>query len=151
MDPAIVARSGAALPSYGPRFRYSHYAGTKTLRYAVGGAAAVTGMVLAAQVKPAREFLMKRYPAGAGPDPDRRARSWFTVDFVGEAGGEKVHTRVSGGDAGYTETAMMVSQSALCLAFDDNPDVAGQVTTAQAMGANLLARLQAGGLTFEVV
>jgi short subunit dehydrogenase-like uncharacterized protein len=34
MDPAIVARSGAALPTYGPRFRYSHYAGTKTLPYA---------------------------------------------------------------------------------------------------------------------
>jgi saccharopine dehydrogenase (NAD+, L-glutamate forming) len=151
MDPAIVARSGAALPSYGPRFRYSHYAGSKTLRYALGGAAAVTGMMLAAQVKPAREFLIKRYPAGAGPDPGRRERSWFTVDFVGEAGGETVHTRVSGGDPGYTETAMMVSESALSLAFDDNPQVAGQVTTAQAMGANLLARLQAGGLTFEVV
>ena len=43
MDPAIVARSGAALPSYGPRFRYSHYAGTKTLPYAVGGAAVMAG------------------------------------------------------------------------------------------------------------
>ena len=32
IDPMIVARSGAALPSYGPEFRYSHYAGTKTLR-----------------------------------------------------------------------------------------------------------------------
>jgi short subunit dehydrogenase-like uncharacterized protein len=151
MDPLIVARSGAALPSYGPRFRYSHYAGMKTLRYAVGGAAVVSGMALAAQVKPVRDFLTSRYPAGAGPDPARRERSWFTVDFVGEAGGETVHTRVSGGDPGYTETAMMVSESALSLAFDDdNPDVAGQVTTAQAMGANLLARVQAGGLKFEV-
>ena len=51
---------------------------------------------------------------------------------------------------GYTETAMMLAESALCLAFDDNPDVAGQVTTAQAMGAHLLTRVQAGGLTFEV-
>ena len=61
-----------------------------------------------------------------------------------------MHTRVSGGDPGYTETAMMLAESALCLAFDENPDVAGQVTTAQAMGANLLTRVQAGGLTFEV-
>ena len=38
IDPVVVARSGAALASYGPEFRYSHYAGTKTLRYAVGGA-----------------------------------------------------------------------------------------------------------------
>ena len=150
MDPAIVARSGAAMATYGPRFRYSHYAGTKTLPYAVGGAAVVAGLGLAAQLKLTRELLMKWYPAGDGPDPERRERSWFTVDFVGEAGGEMVHTRVKGGDPGYTETAMMLAESGLCLAFDDNPDVAGQVTTAQSMGANLLARVQAGGLTFEV-
>ena len=150
MDPAIVARSGAALPSYGPRFRYSHYAGTKTLPYAVGGAAVMAGLGLAAQLKLTRDLLMKWYPAGDGPDPERRERSWFTVDLVGEAGGETVRTRVSGGDPGYTETAMMLAESGLCLAFDDNPEVAGQVTTAQAMGGNLLARVQAGGLKFEV-
>lgn len=152
VDPTIVARSGAALPSYGPQFRYSHYAGMKTLPYAVGGAAVVSGLALASQLKPAREFLMKRLPAGAGPDAAKREKSWFTVDFVGEAGGETVHTRVSGGDPGYSETAMMLAESALSLAFDDdNPKVAGQVTTAQAMGANLLRRVQAGGLTFQVV
>ena len=150
MDPAIVARSGAELPSYGPRFRYSHYAGTKTLPYAVGGAAVMAGLGLAAQLKLTRDLLMKWYPAGDGPDPERRERSWFSVDFVGEAGGETVRTRVSGGDPGYTETAMMLAESGLCLAFDDNPEVAGQVTTAQAMGGNLLARVQAGGLKFEV-
>ncbi|MGF2076008.1 hypothetical protein ACQUFC_21100, partial [Enterococcus casseliflavus] len=52
IDPLIVARSGAALATYGPDFRYSHYAGTKTLAYAVGGAAAVGALGLAAQVKP---------------------------------------------------------------------------------------------------
>src|SRR4051794_31997111 len=150
MDPAVVARSGAAMASYGPRFRYSHYAGTKTLPYAVGGAVAMAGLGLAAQLKLTRDLLMKWSPAGDGPDPERRERSWFTVDFVGEAGGQSVRTRVSGGDPGYTETAMMLAESALCLALDENPDVAGQVTTAQAMGANLLARVQAGGLTFEV-
>jgi short subunit dehydrogenase-like uncharacterized protein len=150
MDPAIVARSGAALPAYGPKFRYSHYAGTKTLPYALGGAAVMAGLGLAAQLKLTRDLLMKWYPAGDGPDPERRERSWFSVDFVGEAGGETVRTRVSGGDPGYTETAMMLAESGLCLAFDDNPDVAGQVTTAQAMGGNLLARVQAGGLKFEV-
>ena len=45
----------------------------------------------------------------------------------------------------------MLAESALCLALDDNPDVAGQVTTAQAMGDPLLARLQAAGIRFEVV
>ena len=73
------------------------------------------------------------------------------MDFVAEGDGRTVHTRVSGGDPGYDETAKMLAESALCLALDDNPPTAGQVTTAQAMGDNLLARLQAAGIRFEVV
>jgi short subunit dehydrogenase-like uncharacterized protein len=45
----------------------------------------------------------------------------------------------------------MVSESALCLAFDDNPVTSGQVTTAVAMGENLIDRLQRAGMRFEVV
>ena len=151
IDPIVVARSGAALDAYGPRFRYSHWAGTKTLRYAVGGALGVGALTLAAQVRPVRDFLKGKVPQGSGPDAAKRERSWFTVDFVGEAGGQTVRTSVSGGDAGYTETAKMLSEAALCLAFDDNPATAGQVTTAQAMGDALLARLQAAGITFETL
>ena len=151
IDPIIVARSGAALATYGPEFRYSHYAGTKTLRWAVGGAATVTAVGLAAQVKPLRELLKSRVPSGTGPDERRRSKSWFTVDFVAEGDGRSVHTRVSGADPGYDETAKMLAESALCLAFDDNPPTAGQVTTAQAMGDNLLSRLQAAGIRFETV
>jgi saccharopine dehydrogenase (NAD+, L-glutamate forming) len=62
-----------------------------------------------------------------------------------------VHTRVSGGDPGYTETAKMLAESALCLAFDDNPELAGQLTPAQAMGDRLTERLQKAGIRFEVM
>ncbi len=151
IDPLVVARSGAALASYGPDFRYSHYAGTKTLRYAVGGAVGVGALGLAAQVKPVRSSMLKHIKQGDGPDAARRAKSWFSVDFVGEGGGRTVRTRVSGGDPGYDETAKMLAESALSLAFDDNPPTAGQVTTAQAMGDHLLERLQAAGLSFEVL
>ncbi len=151
IDPMIVARSGAALESYGPDFRYSHYAGTKTLRYAVGGGALVGGIGLAAQVKPLRNLMLSKMPQGEGPDEKRREKSWFSVDFVGEAGGKQVHTRVSGGDPGYTETSKMLAEAAMCLALDDNPPSAGQVTTAQAMGENLLDRLRAAGIRFEVL
>ena len=155
IDPVIVARSGAALPAYGPKFRYSHWAGTKTLRYAAGGAAAVGVLGIAARIKPARDLLLQRVPAGEGPDEQRREKSWFAVHFVGEQtiDGQRrvVRTKVSGGDPGYTETAKMLAESALCLAFDDNPPTAGQVTTAQAMGENLLDRLQRAGIGFEVV
>ena len=151
IDPLVVARSGAAVAAYGPRFRYSHYAGTKTLRYAAGGAAMVAGIGLAAQVGPLRKLLGDRIQPGQGPDEARRTKSWFTVDFVGESAGRQVHTRVSGGDPGYGETSKMLAESALCLALDDNPDVAGQVTTVQAMGDRLLERLQAAGIRFETL
>jgi short subunit dehydrogenase-like uncharacterized protein len=151
IDPFVVARSGSALASYGPDFRYSHFAGTKTLRCAAGGAAAATTIGAVAQVKPLRNLLLGRVKQGEGPDEARRDRSWFRVDFVGEAGGQTVHTRVSGGDPGYGETAKMLAESALCLALDDNPRTAGQVTTAQAMGENLMTRLQMAGIAFEVI
>ena len=151
IDPTVVARSGAALASYGPEFRYSHYAGTRTLRYAAGGLAGATALGLAAQVGPLRNLLKSRVPQGEGPGESRRRKTWFTVDFVAEAGGQRLHTRVSGGDPGYGETAKMLGESALCLAFDTNPPTAGQVTTAVAMGDNLLTRLQKAGMGFEVV
>jgi short subunit dehydrogenase-like uncharacterized protein len=151
IDPFIVARSGAALPAYGPRFTYSHYAGTRTLRYAAGGAVGVTALAAAAQVPPLRNFLLGRVKQGDGPSPARRAKSWFSVDFVGEGDGRTVRTRVSGGDPGYDETAKMLAESALCLAFDHNPPTSGCVTTAQAMGDNLMARLVAAGIAFETL
>ena len=151
VDPAVVARSAAMLPVYGADFRYSHYAGTRTLRYAVGGAAAASALIAAAQVGPARRWLGSRMPQWQGPSEGRRARSWFTVDFVAEGDGRTVHTRVSGGDPGYTETAKMLAESALCLALDDNPPTAGSVTTAVAMGDALTARLRRAGIRFETI
>ncbi|MFI9589500.1 hypothetical protein [Nonomuraea sp. NPDC052265] len=50
-------------------------------------------------------------------------------------------TEVTGGDPGYDETAKMLGESALCLAFDDLPARAGQLTTASAMGRPLITRL----------
>ena len=40
----------------------------------------------------------------------------------------------------------MLAESALCLAHDDLPPTAGQVTTAVAMGDALLERLERAGL-----
>lgn len=149
IDPFIVARSGAALPSYGPDFRYSHYAGTKTLRYAGGGMVGAGAIAVAAQIPPVRNALKKRVPQGSGPSEGRRDKSWFSVEFVAESGGKTVRTKVSGGDPGYTETGKMLAETGLCLALDDNPPTSGQVTTAEAMGDALLARLQAAGIKFE--
>ena len=151
LDPFVVRRSAAALEQYGPDFEYGHYAAVKRLPVMAGGIAGVGMLAAAAQVGPLRRQLLKRVPQGEGPSAERRAKSWFTVSFIAEAGGRTVRTRVSGGDPGYDETAKMLAESALCLAFDDNPPSAGQVTTAVAMGDRLLARLVKAGLKFEVL
>ena len=44
----------------------------------------------------------------------------------------------------------MFAEAALSLAFDDLPETAGQVTTAQALGDALTGRLRAAGITFRV-
>ncbi|MGX1880853.1 saccharopine dehydrogenase family protein [Streptomyces sp. NPDC055287] len=150
IDPQVVARSAAALERYGPDFRYRHYAGVKWLPVAAGGVAAVGAVFALAQIPAARTWLMNRYSAGSGPDEERRGRSWFTVRFVGEGGGRRVFTEVSGGDPGYDETAKMLAESVLCLAFDELPPTSGQVTTAVAMGDALLERLMAAGVGFRV-
>ncbi|MEU3744407.1 MULTISPECIES: saccharopine dehydrogenase family protein [Streptomyces] len=150
LDPQVVARSAAALDRYGPDFRYRHYASVKTLPMALGGTAAIGTGVVAAQLPPVRRWLMDRYRPGQGPSEERRARSWFSVRFVGEGGGRRVFTEVSGGDPGYDETAKMLAESALCLAFDALPKTAGQVTTAVAMGDALIERLRAAGIGFRV-
>ncbi|MFJ8251619.1 saccharopine dehydrogenase family protein [Streptomyces sp. NPDC094466] len=150
VDPTIVGRSARSLERYGPDFRYRHFASVKTLPMALGAPVAIGALVAAAQVEGVREWLMGRYEPGQGPDAERRGRSWFTVRFVGEGGGRRVFTEVSGGDPGYGETAKILAESAVCLALDELPETSGQVTTAVAMGDALLERLTAAGLRFRV-
>ncbi|MDX2547776.1 saccharopine dehydrogenase family protein [Streptomyces sp. WI04-05B] len=150
IDPQVVVRSARALERYGPDFRYRHYAAVRRLPFVVGGVAAAGAVFAAAQVPPARRWLSGRLQPGDGPSEERRAKSWFSVRFVGEGGGQRVFTEVAGGDPGYDETAKMFAESALSLAFDDLPATAGQVTTAVAMGDALIERLRKAGITFRV-
>src|SRR3546814_19538981 len=113
IDPQVVQRSGAALASYGPKFTYSHYAGTKTLRFAAGGAIGVSTLALAAQVKPVRNLIKSKVKQGEGPSVERRRKSTFKVDFLGDASNEKVHTHVYAGDPGYHDTSTLLADSAL--------------------------------------
>ncbi|GAA0343475.1 saccharopine dehydrogenase NADP-binding domain-containing protein [Streptomyces turgidiscabies] len=150
IDPQVVVRSARALERYGPDFRYRHYAAVRRLPFAVGGVAFAGAVFAAAQAPPARRWLSGRLQPGDGPSAERRAKSWFSVRFVGEGGGQRVFTEVAGGDPGYDETAKMFAESALSLAFDDLPATSGQVTTAVAMGDALIERLRKAGITFRV-
>jgi short subunit dehydrogenase-like uncharacterized protein len=151
IDPQIVGRSAAALPRYGPEFTYRHFAVVKHLATIAAAGAGLAAIGVLAQLPPARKWLLDRRKPGDGPSAERRAKSWFTVRFVGHGGGQRVVTEVAGGDPGYTETAKMLAQSAFCLAFDDLPATSGQVTTAVAMGNALIDRLRAADIVFQVV
>jgi short subunit dehydrogenase-like uncharacterized protein len=151
IDPQIVGRSAAALPRYGPEFTYRHHMAVKHLTTIAGTGVGLAALGVLAQIPPARRWLLDRRKPGAGPSAERRAKSWFTVRFVGHGGGQRVVTEVAGGDPGYTETAKMLAEAALCLAFDDLPATAGQVTTAVAMGNALIERLRAADIVFQIL
>ena len=152
IDGAIVRRSAAALDRYGPDFTYGHHMVAKRLSTLAALGLGVGTVAVLAPLPPTRKLLLKIKSPGEGPDEAERAKSWFKVRFVGEGGGSRVVTEVSGGDPGYGETSKMLAESALCLAFDDGlPASAGQVTTAQAMGDALLTRLQRAGIAFDVL
>ncbi len=148
IDPQIVLRSARALDIYGPDFSYEHFAHFKTRRMVALAAPVLGAVAVGAQIPPLKSLLLKIKDAGEGPSEEERASSWFTLSLVGEAGGERIVTTVRGGDPGYTETAKMLAESAMCLAFDDLPAVSGQTTTAVAMGSALINRLQNSGIDF---
>jgi short subunit dehydrogenase-like uncharacterized protein len=151
IDPQTVLRSARALPRYGPDFSYSHYVVLPNAAM-VAGLMGGAGLGIAlAQLPPTRKLLLRIKSPGDGPTPEQRLRAWFRVRLVGEGGGQRVVAEVSGGDPGYGETSKMLGEAALCLAHDDLPQTAGQVTPAVAMGQALIDRLAAAGIAFRTV
>ncbi len=151
IDGAVVRRSAAALERYGPEFTYGHHLVAGRLATIAALSAGVGAVAVLAPLPPTRKLLLKLKSPGEGPDAAERRRSWFRVRFLGEGGGKRVVTEVSGGDPGYGETSKMLAESGLCLAFDELPPSAGQVTTATAMGDALLTRLQNAGIAFKLL
>jgi short subunit dehydrogenase-like uncharacterized protein len=148
IDPQTVLRSARELDRYGPDFTYAHYLLIRQLPVLIGGAVGVSAGVALAQLPPTRKLLLQLKDPGDGPSAEQRARSSFRVLFRAQAGGECLETEVTGGDPGYGETSKMLAQSALCLAHDQLPSSAGQVTPAVAMGQALISRLQREGIHF---
>ncbi len=153
IDVDVVLRSAALLDGYGATFSYGHHVLVKSLLKIAGGAAAIGGIMLLAQLPPTRALLLKVRAPGEGPPPERRAKNWFRVTFVARTGDREVVTEVSGGDPGYGETAKMLAECGLCLALDRDklPKRAGVLTPAVAMGEQLLPRLERAGIRFAVL
>ena len=148
----IVRRSAAALDRYGPDFTYGHHVVARHLSTIAAVSAGVGAARPAGAAAADPQAAAEDQIAGRGARRGRGASAAGSGSrFVGEGGGKRVVTEVSGGDPGYGETSKMLAESGLCLAFDELPPSAGQVTTAVAMGDALLARLQRAGIAFRVL
>jgi short subunit dehydrogenase-like uncharacterized protein len=117
-----------------------------------------TGLFLASALSaPGRALLTRLLPApGEGPDEAARARGCYELKFFGTPRNGAQHealvaTVAADADPGYDSTARMLSECALCLAFDELPTQGGSWTPSSAMGAALLERLQRhAGLGFSI-
>ena len=156
----IVRRSAALLDhAYGPRFRYREVmsTGRSPLAPAVAAATSAGLWSLAAGMAfpPARLLLDRVLPApGTGPGEKARANGHFTIETSTRtsSGARYVATVAAKGDPGYAATAVMLGESALCLALDRDrlPERSGVLTPATAMGTPLADRLRAAGFTVTV-
>ncbi len=156
----VVRRSNALTDwAYGRRFRYrevmdfgSGIVGRAKALGAGGGMAALTaGLAL----PPSRYALDRVLPGpGSGPKDELVREGFFVIEIHARTpASERWVCRVEAqGDPGYGATAVMLGQSALCLARDGErlPDRAGVLTPATAMGTVLADRLRAAGQTFDV-
>ncbi|MEU1550441.1 saccharopine dehydrogenase NADP-binding domain-containing protein [Nocardia sp. NPDC005745] len=160
----VVRRTNGLLGwVYGKNFRYREVMSAGRSRMAPLVAAGMAGGIVAgltagallSRAAAGRKLLDRVLPKpGTGPDEKARKSGWFTMmTFAHTTSGAKYVATFSGtGDPGYQATAVLLGQSGLCLTFDtDNqPELAGILTPAAAMGDALTERLRAAGMTITV-
>ncbi|MCH9684262.1 MAG: saccharopine dehydrogenase NADP-binding domain-containing protein [Deltaproteobacteria bacterium] len=161
----VVRRSNALLGyDYGRDFRYQEFMafrrGAKGLGSAWSVAGGLVGFLGAVTIKPTRKLLQRFVlPApGEGPSLEQREAGLFRMRLFARGSGSNgedvvLRGRVEGNkDPGYGGTAIMLGESARCLALDgatlDSPG--GISTPAAAMGSTLIERLRGAGMVFSV-
>ncbi|MGB8331162.1 MAG: saccharopine dehydrogenase NADP-binding domain-containing protein [Polyangiales bacterium] len=155
----IVRRSHFLMGQpWGADFRYSEVVGTgkgpKGLSVAVSVAAGMLAFMASLAIPLSRPLVEKRLPSpGEGPSAESRAKGRFKMQLIALGGGKSVRGVVADQrDPGYGSTAVMLSESALCLALQGRElQVDGGIRTpAPTMGMRLVERLRAAGMTFEI-
>jgi short subunit dehydrogenase-like uncharacterized protein len=156
----VVRRSNALQGwAYGRRFKYRE---AWAFGEGLGGRARALGMagglgaLAGGLALPPTRFVLDRVlpDPGEGPSEDMVRNGFFEIE---------VHTRTPSGakwvcevkakgDPGYGATCVMLGESGLCLALDEEklPERAGVLTPATAMGHALAERLRSAGQTLEV-
>ncbi len=155
----VVRRSNALQGyAYGRRMRYRELMLTGGLPLGPVKAAAIAGGLIALvgglSLSPTRKLLDRLLPdPGEGPSEKARDRGFFHFDIHAKtSSGARIVTEIRAtGDPGYKATAVMLGESALALALDQErlPDAAGVLTPATAMGEVLVERLCAAGQSYR--
>lgn len=151
----VVRRSNSLL-RYGKQFGYVEYATAPSEE----AAQKMAQMSIAGPPPEKRQAMIEqgRLPApGEGPSREQREGASFCTILQAVADdGKSVVVTVSGGEAGYEETAKMVCEAALTLACDYETCPGHQrfgggfLTPASAMGNSLIKRLVNAGISFDV-
>lgn len=152
-----VVRRGHALAGapWGTDFVYREVASTPGTARGFAMALGVTGVVAAlgfVMNRPAlREQIARRAPQpGDGPSAEVRAHGHWKLRLVAQGDRDDVllFTVSDRADPGYSSTAKMLGEAALCLALDPLTSPGGVQTPAVAMAQPLLDRLRRAGLVF---
>ena len=156
----IVRRSHALLGfPWGEDFRYSevsafpnNFKGKMNARKLAG----MLGAFLLLASRPGlRPLLLSFLPSpGEGPNREEQEKGYCRILFRGQTDqGDELTARVHiSCDPGYSGTAIMLAESALCLVQDEDKltDNFGVLTPASAMGVHLIRRLCSAGIIFSV-
>ncbi len=155
----IVRRSNALLGwRYGRTFRYREVVdfgtGPQASVMAGGMTAAMLALFAAMSFEPTRSVLDRVLPRpGEGPDEQRRAGGRFRMIITTTTTTGATYRTTVGADKdpGYDGTAVMLGESALALAFDEQrlPGAAGVLTPATGLGHVLVERLRDQDFTFD--
>jgi short subunit dehydrogenase-like uncharacterized protein len=155
----VVRRSNALQGhAYGSRFRYREVmsGGSGPLAPVRAGAivGVLGGLVAGMSFGPTRSLLDRVLPApGDGPSEKTQRRGLYEIAIHGTtSSGRRYVARVAQkGDPGYAATAVLLGESALCLALDADrlPEGGGVLTPATAMGDVLMERLRVSGVTID--
>lgn len=157
---SVVRRSNALQAwAYGRNFHYDEYIGFKNNPLGLGAAVAVTAglgiFIGATMLRPTRALLDRVLPGpGEGPSEKVQRNGYFTLEIHARTSmGARYVASVTGKkDPGYAGTAVMLGESVLALALDDDalPPAAGVLTPAAGIGQPLIDRLRRHGFTFDV-
>jgi short subunit dehydrogenase-like uncharacterized protein len=152
VDPHIVKRSAYKMPDiYGKAFTYAQFFLRSTFVKVVKMVTPIILAMLLVRFKTFRQYMLKKFAPGTGPDSGRRSRSVFRFTCVARSTSRAVKVVMSGGDPGYDETAKMFSESAFIVLDKERSGKLsfGVKTPAEALGNELMVRLMQEGIRIE--